>query len=61
MALINQFDKRCCTTYIYESISYWDKEKKHPWAKRKIIGKRDPNTGEIIPTDGRGRKHKEDP
>ena len=34
-------------------------EKKQPRSKRKLIGKRDPDTGEIIPTDGRGRKHKE--
>ena len=61
MAIINQFDKRSGITYVYESISYWDKEKKQPRAKRTLIGKRDSNTGEIIPTDGRGRKHKEDP
>ena len=59
MAIINQFDKRSGITYVYESISYWDKDKQQPRAKRKLIGKRDPNTGEIIPTDGRGRKRKE--
>lgn len=59
MAIINQFDKRSGITYVYESISYWDKEKQQPRAKRKLIGKRDASTGEIIPTDGRGRKDKE--
>jgi len=59
MAIINQFDKRSGITYVYESTSYWDKEKQQPRANRKLIGKRDVNTGEIIPTDGRGRKNKE--
>ncbi len=56
MAIINQYDKRSGITYVYESISYWDREKKQPRAKRKLIGKRHPETGEIIPTDGRGKK-----
>ena len=59
MAIINQFDKQRGITYVYESISYWDTEKKQPRSKRKLIGKRDPDTGEIIPTDGQCRKHKE--
>jgi hypothetical protein len=45
-------------TYAYESISYWDKEKKMSRAKRKLIGRIDPDTGEIVPTDGRCRKNK---
>lgn len=61
MAVINQFDKRSGITYVYESISYWDKEKQQPRAKRTLIGKRDPNTGGIIPTDGRGKKRQENP
>jgi hypothetical protein len=36
------------TIYVYESHSYWDKEKKQPRNKRVCIGKRDPETGEII-------------
>lgn len=61
MSIINQHDKRSGITYIYESISYWDKEKQQPRAKRKLIGKRDPQTGEMIPTDGRGKKRLESP
>ena len=34
-----------------ESESYWDKEKKQPRSHRKIIGKIDPVTGEMVPTD----------
>ena len=56
MAQINQYDKRTGITYVYESESYWDKEKQQPRSRRKLIGKLDEQTGEIIPTDGRGKK-----
>jgi hypothetical protein len=56
MTLINQYDKRTGITYVYESESYWDKEKQQPRSHRKLIGKLDEKTGEIIPTDGRGKK-----
>jgi hypothetical protein len=56
MAIIHQHDKRSGITYAYESHSYWDKEKKTSRAKRTLIGRVDPSTGEIIPTDGRGKK-----
>lgn len=56
MAIIKQFDKRSGITYAYESHSYWDPEKKMTRAKRKLIGRIDPETGEIVPTDGRNRK-----
>jgi hypothetical protein len=58
VAIIHQHDKRTGLTYAYESHSYWDKEKKMTRAKRKLIGRVDPETGEIVPTDGRGRKEK---
>jgi len=57
-AIIYQRDKRSGITYAYESISYWDKEKKQSRAKRTLIGRVDKKTGEIVPTDGRGRKKK---
>lgn len=41
---------------MYESQSYWDKEKKQPRSKRTLIGKLDDETGEIIPTGKSGRK-----
>jgi len=56
MTRINQYDKRTGITYVYESESYWDKEKQQPRSRRKLIGKLDEQTGEIIPTDGRGKK-----
>ena len=58
MAIIKQHDKRSGITYVYESKSYWNPEKKMSRAKRKLIGRLDPETGEIIPTDGRNRKKK---
>lgn len=59
MAIIHQYDKRSGITYAYESHSYWDKEKKTSRAKRTLIGRVDPESGEIIPTDGRNKKSKE--
>lgn len=57
-AIIQQTDKRSGITYAYESVSYWDKEKKQSRAKRTLIGRVDPLSGEIVPTDGRGKKNK---
>lgn len=36
-------------TYVYENESYWDKVKKQPRSKRKLIGHIDPKTGEVVP------------
>lgn len=55
MAIIKQFDKRSGITYVYDSKSYYDTEKKCSRAKRTLIGKVDPDTGEVIPTDGRNK------
>ena len=59
MAIITQHNKDTGTTYVYESISYWDAEKRQSRSKRKLLGKLDPETGEVIPTGMRGRKKKE--
>ena len=53
MAIIKQYHKDTGITYVYESESYWDKEKKQPRSRRRLVGKLDPDTGEVIPT---GRK-----
>ncbi|MCR5789200.1 MAG: hypothetical protein K6G83_04855 [Lachnospiraceae bacterium] len=55
MAIIKQTNKKTGVTYVYDSHSYWDKEKKQHRSDRKLIGKIDPETGEIVPT----RKKKE--
>lgn len=56
MAIIHQKDKRSGITYVYESVSYWDKEKKQSRSRRKLIGRLNEETGEVLPTDGRCRK-----
>ena len=48
--IVYQTDKKTGTKFAYESVSYWDKEKKQPRSKRKYLGKVDPETGEIIPS-----------
>jgi len=58
MGIIYQTDKRVGITYAYENESYWDKEKKQPRSRRKLIGRVDAETGEIVPTDGRGRRRR---
>ncbi len=34
--------------YVYEVESYWDSEKKQPRQRRRYLGKKDPETGEVI-------------
>lgn len=58
MSIVYQKDKRSGITYAYESKAYWDKEKKQSRAKRTLLGRVDPETGEIVPTDGRNRRPK---
>ena len=59
MAIVKQYHKDTNTTYVYESESYWDAEKGQSRSRRRVIGKIDPETGEIIPTGKRGRKKKD--
>ena len=57
MSIVYNKDKRSGITYAYESTSYWDKERKMPRCKRTLIGRVNPETKEIVPTDGRCRKN----
>lgn len=50
MAIIYQKNKKTGITYAYHNEPYWDKEKKQSRATRKLIGKVDPKSGEIVPT-----------
>ena len=62
MAIVHVYNRARGVTYVYESQSYWDKELKQPRSNRKLIGKLDPDTGEIVPTGKRGRtKQEQDP
>ena len=52
MTTITAFNKARNTTYVYESDSHWDKDKdkQQSRSKRRLIGKIDPKTGNVIPT-----------
>ena len=52
MAIVKVHNKARNITYVYESVSYWDKELKQPRSHRKLIGRIDPATGDIVPTGG---------
>ena len=54
--IVYQENPKTHVKYAYESISYWDKDKKAPRSKRRYLGRVDPETGEIIESK---RKHKE--
>ena len=56
MGIVYQLDKRSGITYAYESKAWWDKEKGQSRSKRRLIGRVDEETGQIVPTDGRVRK-----
>ena len=60
MAIVKSKNKKTGITYVYESESYWDPEKKQPRNHRKLIGKLD-EEGNVVPTGSRGRKRKDSP
>ena len=47
---INYLHKKTGVTYVYESVSYWDKEKKQARNRRVCVGKLDPDTGTFVPS-----------
>ena len=47
---VNHVNKTTGVTYVYESISYWDKDKKQSRNKQVCIGKLDPVSREFIPS-----------
>lgn len=56
MRTAKSFNKKTGITYVYEILdSYYDKEKKMSVSKRRLIGKIDPETNELIPTRPRGK------
>ncbi len=60
MARVKLYNKKYNITYVYDSVSYWDPKLKQPRSKRKLIGKIDPETGELIPTSGRSKRARDD-
>ena len=58
-ATVYQTNKKTGVTYVYESVSFWDKEKKQSRARRKLIGKLADNR--IVPTKKRKENTKDIP
>ena len=56
MAVVYQTNHKTGTTYAYENAPYWDRKKQQSRASRKLIGKVDPGTGDIVPTREYKRK-----
>lgn len=51
MSISKSYNKQTGVTYVYEVYeNYWNKEKKRPESRRRLIGKIDPETGGIVPT-----------
>lgn len=51
MSISKSYNKQNGVTYVYEVYeNYWNKEKKRPESRRRLIGKIDPETGEVVPT-----------
>ena len=48
--LVHHKNKKTGVVYVFSAESYWDKEKKAPRNRQVCLGKLDPKTGEIIPT-----------
>ena len=47
---VNHVNKKTGVTYVYESASFWDKEKKQSRNKQVCVGKLDPVTGKFLPS-----------
>ncbi len=54
---VNHYNKKTGITYVYEAVSYWDKEKKRPANKQICVGKLDKDTGAFIPSKRMDDKH----
>jgi transposase len=52
MSIIYQTNKKTGITYAYSNKAYWDREKQQSRARRALLGKIDPDSGEIIPNRG---------
>lgn len=59
MGTIRQYNKAADTVYVYDVTYYYDPSKKRTCSRKKLIGKVDKQTGEVVPTGNRGRPRKE--
>ena len=58
MGIIYWTNKQTGIKYAYSNEAYWDKDKKQSRAKRKLLGRVDPETGAIVPTRDYKKKEK---
>ena len=56
MSIVLQHDSRANVTYTYHNTVIWDKVQKKSSTSRILIGKVDPETGEVVKTSGNRRK-----
>ena len=56
MSIVLQHDSRADVTYAYHNTVIWDKVQKKSSTSRILIGKVDPETGEVVKTSGKRRK-----
>ena len=54
--IVYQQNKKTGVVYVYENHPFWDSGKKQSRSIRKLLGKLDPSTGNIVPTRGRKTK-----
>lgn len=47
---LNHVNKKTGVTYVYESVSFWNKDKKQSRSKQVCVGKLDPVNGEFVPS-----------
>lgn len=57
MAIVTCNNRKQGITYVYDSQGYFDEEQQKYRYKRTLLGKIDPETGEMIPTGKRGGYH----
>jgi transposase len=55
-SIVYQQNKKTGVVYAYENHPFWDSKKKQSRSTRKLLGKLDPSTGNIVPTRGRNTK-----
>ena len=61
MSIIHQYDNRVGVTYVYNVEDTYDNATGQTRSRRKLIGKLDQETNEVIPTGKRGRPRKSSP
>ena len=61
MSIVRMKHKKSGVTYVYESESYWDKEKGQARNTRVCIGKLDSDSGEILYNESSQQKSPQTP